>query len=624
MSGIFGVVNAPAVAKSLARMGAAMTGSTPDSEAGDPNVARAGFGVRSNRAFLERKAPFVHGDWIAVFDGVLFGSEQAKFKHRPYAQIVLEGFLARGEGFAYDLRGNFAMAFYHRRERRLWLYSDHFSSKPIYHHLYNGGFYFASELKSLLAEGSLPVEVDHGALREAFAMGYVCGSKTLIRGVERIPPGSFLRFDAERGSVGSGVYYAIEGGPLVLDEAEKEAWLERALRLAVKRSLEVEDADNTKPLFTLSGGLDSRMVCALAREHGISPLVTLNVAEKDSAEQRLATHAADALEARHHYLPYDEGNWLVDQLDASVEAGDGMHHFIDSARLLHALPAFEGRGFGVLQTGMSGDFILGSFLEAGDLEAGQRPASQDVLLDQITTRLCMGLWRGLEILQDEAGNRAAFVSAVRESLSTTIPEDAQTQSRLRAMEMWNLQNRQIRGIFGYYRGAEAYMEYHSPFYDPDLFQLAFRLPAADRYHERLYLKVLRERILPESLAAIPWAKTGLPIMGVSGFERLYQRVRRTLSKRLLQPIHREAWRRSSGNPYGYWVWKNARLRDAIRDPLVEFDRPEIFYLERKSLKRFLDDWHRSPLRYGDCLLHLLYLLGLVRWLHKHKRQIGVL
>jgi asparagine synthetase B (glutamine-hydrolysing) len=622
VSGIFGVVNAPAITESLARMGAVMTGSAPDSERGDPAFERAGLGVRSNRAFAARKVPFIDGDWIAVFDGVLFGGDGAALATKSYAQITLESFLMQGEDFASGLRGSFATAFYDRRERRLWLYSDPFSSKPIYYLQYEEGFYFASELKALLAEGTLPAELHDDALREAFAMGYVCGSKTLIRGVERLPPGSFIRFDGGQGIVSNGVYFSIRDESLNLDQVDKEERLAGALRLAVDRGLDFGGASGSASLFTLSGGLDSRMVCALAKERGVSPLVTLTIAEAGSAEQRLASRAAEALASEHRLLPYDDGQWMVDHLDAAVEAGDGMHHFIDSARMHYALPAFEGRGFGVLQTGMSGDFIFGSFLKAGDLEADRRPAGQEDLLDQITHRLCMGLWGGLELLQDQAGHRAAFVKTVRESIATTIPEEVRGLGRLRALEVWNLRNRQTRGIFGYYRGAEAYMEYYSPFYDPDLFKLAFRLPADDRLHEKLYIKVLRERILPPRLAEIPWAKTGLPIVGVSRFDRITHRMLRILRKRVQQPIHRGAWRRSSGDPYLYWVWKNQRLRDSIRDTLVEFDRPEIFHLERSRLIRFLDEWHRSPLRYGDCLLHLLYLLAIVRWLNNHKHQIG--
>jgi hypothetical protein len=623
VSGIFGVLNVQGIAESLSRMGAAMTGVSPSPNTGDPALERAGFGTRSNQAFLGRKVPFVGQNWVAVFDGVLFGRFDVAQEIKSYAELVLGMFLERGEDFALDLRGNFAIALYNRREHQLWLYSDHFSSKPLYFYSRGGRFYFASELKALLAEGNIPARVHVGALREAFGMGYVCGTKTLIRDIERLPAGRSLHFDGERGRVKAHVYFPITNQPLETDESDMEEKLERAMRIAVHRSLGVGNADDCVPLFTLSGGLDSRAVCAIARDRGLSPLVTLNIAEMGSVEQHLAARVAEKLESDHHFLPYDGGDWLVDHLDRAVEAGDGMHHFIDSARMLYALPTLEGEEFCILQTGMSGDFIFGSFLRANDLETSEQPVSREVLADLITRRLCMGMWRGLESLQDEAGNRQAFVAAVREDIFGTIPEAIPSLGRLRGLEMWNLHNRQIRGIFGYYRGAETYMEYHSPFFDPDVFQLAFRLPAADRFHERLYLKVLSERVLQRALAVIPWSKTGLPIVGVSRSRRIYQRVVGNLRKRFLQPISRETWRRSSGNPYLYWVWKNQQLRDAVRDQLVEFDRPEIFYLEREGLKRFLDDWRRRPLRSRDCLLHLFYLVAVVRWLENHKHQIEI-
>jgi asparagine synthetase B (glutamine-hydrolysing) len=396
--------------------------------------------------------------------------------------------------------------------------------------------------------------------------------------------------------------------------------LESVLREALRTSLAGADDSRYKPLFTLSGGLDSRAVCALARDLGISPLVTWNLAEPGSIEQRLAAQAAEVLQAQHHSLAYDKGYWIINLIDAAVEAGDGMHHFIDSARMLYALPGFHERGFGVLHTGMSGDFLFGSFLTAEDLDEKIPTTTRADLLDGITHRLCMGLWRGLELLQDEAGDRAAFVSAVRASLDATLDE-FHGDGRSRALEMWNLRNRQVRGIFGYYRGAEAYMEYSSPFYDPEVFRFAFQLPLADRCHERLYLKVLKEQILPRELAEIPWAKTGMPIVEEASLLTSLRRVLLQLRKRVLRPLSGEVWRRSSANPYHYWFWKNKDLRHHVRDQLVEIDHPEIFFLKRKDLIRFLDDWCRRPTRYGESLLHLLYLLAAVRWLELHRDQV---
>jgi hypothetical protein len=113
----------------------------------------------------------------------------------------------------------------------------------------------------------------------------------------------------------------------------------------------------------------------------------------------------------------------------------------------------------------------------------------------------------------------------------------------------------------------------------------------------------------------------MPIVEEASLLTSLRRVLLQLRKRVLRPLSGEVWRRSSANPYHYWFWKNKDLRHHVRDQLVEFDHPEIFFLKRKDLIRFLDDWCRRPTRYGESLLHLLYLLAAVRWLELHRDQV---
>jgi asparagine synthase (glutamine-hydrolysing) len=88
----------------------------------------------------------------------------------------------------------FALAIWSERDKRLVLARDRVGIKPLYIYHRGSEIHFGSELKAILGHPEIPRQLDRDALDDFLSVNYVPGSRTLIRGLTKLPPGSFLEY----------------------------------------------------------------------------------------------------------------------------------------------------------------------------------------------------------------------------------------------------------------------------------------------------------------------------------------------------------------------------------------------------------------------------------------------
>ncbi len=193
----------------------------------------------------------------------------------------------------------FGIALWDTRKRALLLARDRFGEKPLFYSEAGEQLVFASELKSLLHVPGLRREIDPAAVRAYVTFGYVPTPGSIYRGVHKLPPGCFLRFEDGRARVTR--YYTLELGPkLTLDEREAEEQLAQLLDAAVKSRLV---SDVPFGAFLL-GGLDSSVVVALMARHLSQPVRTFSIGFREPKYNELsdARRVADHVKTEHHEL----------------------------------------------------------------------------------------------------------------------------------------------------------------------------------------------------------------------------------------------------------------------------------------------------------------------------------
>ena len=177
-------------------------------------------------------------------------------------EVVLHLYRKLGTGFLDRLNGMYAGAIFDPAQHRLLLFRDRFGIKPLYYIDTDNGFFFASEIKSLLRLSGTRSEMDGHVLPTYLSYRYVPGERTMFRGVRRLPPGSILDMDLSTGKWEVKKYWEyLPGRELSItdpDEAMRRfsELLEDAVRIRMRSDVEVASL--------LSGGVDSSSVASLA------------------------------------------------------------------------------------------------------------------------------------------------------------------------------------------------------------------------------------------------------------------------------------------------------------------------------------------------------------------------
>jgi asparagine synthase (glutamine-hydrolysing) len=218
------------------------------------------------------------GSEIIVFNGEIYNflelrdNLEAKgysFASRSDTEVLLVAYRHWGREFIKYIQGMFAFAILNRKEETVFLARDRAGEKPLFYRLTNREIRFASELKALLADVSLPRTVNKVALDCYLAFGYVPGDACILTDYAKLPPAHAMEFNMKTSQVDIWEYwsppeYEAEAGTSTQELTQQ---LENLLEQSVKRQLV---ADVPVGLL-LSGGVDSSLITAMASRAGGRP-----------------------------------------------------------------------------------------------------------------------------------------------------------------------------------------------------------------------------------------------------------------------------------------------------------------------------------------------------------------
>lgn len=211
------------------------------------------------------------GDLTIVFNGEIYNFAElrerlagigASFRSHSDTEVVLEAYRYWGRKCVDHLNGMIAFAIHDVRQQRVFLARDRAGEKPLFYRHDGNSLRFASELKALLADPSLPRRIDPAALDCYLAMGYAPGDLCMLQGFNKLPPGHAMEFDLRTGALKVWRYWQLpeHDDAAAVDESALLHELETLLEDAVCKQL-VADV----PVgVLLSGGVDSSLITAMA------------------------------------------------------------------------------------------------------------------------------------------------------------------------------------------------------------------------------------------------------------------------------------------------------------------------------------------------------------------------
>jgi asparagine synthase (glutamine-hydrolysing) len=122
------------------------------------------------------------------------------FATRSDTEVVLKAWMAWGPNCLTRFNGMFAFAIYDSQRDSLFLARDHLGIKPLFYHVGQDDFHFASSMAALLAFKDIPAVADPVGISHYLATTHiVMGARTLVKGVRSLEPGTWI--EVKRGFV---------------------------------------------------------------------------------------------------------------------------------------------------------------------------------------------------------------------------------------------------------------------------------------------------------------------------------------------------------------------------------------------------------------------------------------
>jgi asparagine synthase (glutamine-hydrolysing) len=380
MCGISGIVSfdgnpARLAPDRLAAMGRALSHRGPDGTGAYVEMSAPGVGLVHRRLSIidleGGRQPMSNEDdnVRVIFNGEIFnyvelGQELVARGHRlrtrSDTEVIVHLYEDLGDDFVHRLNGQFAIALWDGRRRRLLLVRDRPGILPLYYQQRPGELLFASEIKALLAAQSAPPPANADALRDVMTLWAPLSPATLFEGILEVEPGQMLVVEGGRARRRTYWTWQLARQELTVRPREDDAAEELLGLLADATRLRLR-ADVDVGAF-LSGGLDSSVLVALiAREAG-ARLRTFSVgfADRELDEGHYQRLMVQAIGAEHRPVCCSARD-LVERFPAVIRAAEVPITRTGPAPL-HALAAEVRRaGCKVVMTGEGADEVLGGY-----------------------------------------------------------------------------------------------------------------------------------------------------------------------------------------------------------------------------------------------------------------------
>ena len=264
--------------------------------------------------------------FVIIFNGEIYNHNELrielnkthnfnKWKSNSDTETLLECIEYFGiEECLKKINGMFAFALWDNKNETLYLARDRFGEKPLYYGWIenNKSFVFSSELifDKLFSDNNF--KINKSALKELFYLNYINGNHSIIDGILKVPPASYLKvkfINNNRPIINSSVYWDLSEESSCRkihyeNEISAVKKFDDLLTNAVKKQLVADVEVGT----FLSGGLDSSLITAKAQEISSKKLTSFTIANENKNYDE-----SDYAETVAKYLGVDHQKLLISQ-----------------------------------------------------------------------------------------------------------------------------------------------------------------------------------------------------------------------------------------------------------------------------------------------------------------------
>jgi len=230
-------------------------------------------------------------------------------------EVLIHGYKKWGiDGLVKRLDGMFAFAIWDDANKRLYIVRDRIGVKPVYFTRGGGVFRFASEIKAILADPTVPRAVEPSALNHYLSFMVAPAPLTMFKDIFKLPAGHIMEIDPAGGLSARRYWDAVPGKGIDatetkgLSKAALEDFYTTGIRNRLETAIEKRMMSDVPFGVFLSGGIDSSANVALMSKMMDRPVDTFTVGFKDHThlnELEYASRVAKDFKTNHHEVLID-------------------------------------------------------------------------------------------------------------------------------------------------------------------------------------------------------------------------------------------------------------------------------------------------------------------------------
>lgn len=293
-----------------------------------PNLSYPVIGLGSRRLAIVDLSPQGNmpmkssdGSCCVTYNGEIYNYRELRVEleregHRFHSEtdteVILEAYLEWGEECLQHFNGMWSFALLDQRLQRLFCARDRFGVKPFYYALFDGCFYFGSEIKQILHASAMPRVANARTVYHFLDRGLLDHSpETFFEDVRQLPGGHWLTLDLSASL--SPVVQRYWELPLQPQEQMSDVDSIEEFRSRFETAVKLRLRSDVPVGSCLSGGLDSSsIICEAQRVAPERHFHTFSACFEEPAldERDFISAVVKATNGAVHWtFPKQEGFW---------------------------------------------------------------------------------------------------------------------------------------------------------------------------------------------------------------------------------------------------------------------------------------------------------------------------
>lgn len=220
-------------------------------------------------------------------------------------EVILHLYEEYGLSFPNMLNGQFAIALYDEKIKKLFLFRDQMGICPLFYGEIDGKLVFASEIKAIMEYPNAPRKLNLKAVDQLMNYPGVVSPETFFAGISSVRAGHMLTFEFGKEMVDTeywDIQYSAE------EEDKGEAYYVENLRDLIKKAITRRLIADVPVGFYVSGGLDSSVVACFIGKYLLNSMYSFSaeIGDGELDESRFQQMVKECVNSQHYVTKITE------------------------------------------------------------------------------------------------------------------------------------------------------------------------------------------------------------------------------------------------------------------------------------------------------------------------------